>query len=178
MRNFKISDDSQSSKSSINSSEYDRYKKSLHAFFDGKIPLPSYLSSLPAAEIIAPEISPAPALARKSRLVAKTSKGEQTPLNSIRSAATKQEICAAIDLMTSLGQELPCEEEILSKALCHDSNIMKRQVLDKIEALIANSTLKNPKLLRSRLENAALLAKSQDIHNDCLRVRDIVRDNP
>lgn len=179
MRNFSHTDDYRNTKTENSTRQYEQYKKSLHAFFDGTAPLPSHLTQNQAASSEAPAIESESKVSvvqknRKERLWAGTKKEALAPICAVRNAISKSEISAAIEVMMSAGEELPCEEDVLSKALLCDNLEIKQQALEKIAQLAAHKALKNPKLLRSRLENTALLAKSRDMHDYCLSIRDAI----
>lgn len=147
-------------------SAYEKYKASLHAFFDGKVPLPETIRQM------APQADEAKKPERISRrLSSNAPAGYDIFVEAIKRSSTPDEVNRTVEAFLESGFELPQDEEILSKALAYrDENVVKG-ILQKLGEMIAAHPSKSPRLLKTRLENASLLTSSSEIKELCQSIR-------
>lgn len=179
---------------------YEKYKASLHEFFDGNKPLPDNLRALLAtrpgaeehlgvsedevAEAAAVEAAPPPKKAKKKKGPAQKERGEDTRrarrlaptggedykglVEAIRRATSPREVETAIDALKGAGYALPPSDgELLSKALGHKDEAIICEALRGLLDIAAAGGIKSPRLLRTRIENVALLASSSECRELC-----------
>ena len=182
-------------------SAYDKYKSELHAFFDGDKPLPDHLRDLlatrPGAEDHGIELSEeaqqeAAAKARKDakkkskragpsktnrkrRIVAGAVSDYDERLADIRKATSPREVESAINAFRERGHTLPEDAEILSKALGHSDDAVLLDALRGLLALVDAGKEKSPKLLKTRLDNVALLTASAEVREMCGEVLEVLK---
>jgi hypothetical protein len=167
---------------------YEKYKASLHAFFEGKAPIPEFIKQAApghetedkkSAEALKNlnEAKPAGKSDKKTelrpsrRLSSSSSCGYDVFIEAIKRSTTPDEITRTVGALLEAGMTLPLDEEILSKALSHRDESVVVDILQKLSDLIATQPSKSPRLLKTRIENAALLASSSDIKELCLSLR-------
>jgi len=167
-------------KSSKSNSAYDRYKASLHAIFDGKVPLPKHLkpeSGLESGlETEQAEAKPnnSPVLRKSRRLSSSNSVGYKELIAKLDKASSKEEITFSIDAISQAGFELPKEQKYLSKALGHSDAKILKKVLADLKQVISEHSAEKPRLLKQRLEDIILLAKEDDVKNLCQEIQAII----
>jgi hypothetical protein len=182
---------------------YEKYKASLHEFFDGNKPLPDNLRALlatrpgaeehlgvsddDAAEAAAPE-APAAKKSKKKKGPVQKERGEETRrarrlaptggedykglVEAIRRATSPREVEGAIDALKSAGYALPpTDGELLSKALGHKDEAIICEALRGLLDIAAAGGIKSPRLLRTRIENVALLASSSECRELCAELK-------
>lgn len=180
---------------------YEKYKASLHAFFDGNKPLPDNLRALLATrpgaeehlgvseEEVAAEAAPAPAAKKKKKKgPVQKERGEETRrarrlapaggedykglVESIRRATSPREVETAIDALKGAGYALPpTDGELLSKALGHKDEAIICEALRGLLDIAAAGGIKSPRLLKTRIENVALLASSSECRELCSELK-------
>lgn len=131
---------------------YEKYKANLHALFDGKKRVEDFS---------APQIKVA---------VKPTRRTSGTPvfsydifLEAIKRSVTPDEVTRTINALVDAGHQIPMDEEILSKALIHRDESVVMNMLAKLGELLDKHPAKNPRLLKTRLENLALICSGPDI---------------
>jgi len=145
---------------------YERYKANLHAIFDGRAPMPAHIRDLSGVETQAtepkPEIPQAPVEPTASKAVRRRSVG-QNPysifVEALKRASTHEEMQRSVGALKEAGLSLPEDEDLLSKVLTHPDEGLVTEVLEKLEGLFAGHAPKSPRLLLTRLEDAAFLCK-------------------
>lgn len=176
-------------------SAYEKYKASLHAYFNGDSPLPSHLRDMlatrPGAEQVFGEEEVANA---KSNLTAaaarKPAKGNKAKrperdagerktrrmvsgrgddyaalVEAIRKSGSPRESEQSVNALLAQGHPLPEDGEVLSKALGHSDEAV---IGDALRGLLRIADeVKSPRLLRTRLDNVALLARSAEVRGLC-----------
>jgi hypothetical protein len=177
-------------------SAYEKYKQSLHAFFNGDKPLPDHLRDLLATrpgasehldgveevEAKAQPVAPAPKKGkparaargpedRKRRMVATSSDDYASLVEAIRRATSPREVESAIDALLEKGHALPMDGEVLSKALGHSSETVLAMALRGLSSVVDSGSLKSVQLLKTRVNNVALLASSSDVRELCGELR-------
>ncbi len=183
---------------------YEKYKASLHEFFDGGKPLPDSLRAMLAtrpgadahlgvsdeeraeAEAAAAEANKEGAKKSKKKKSAPVQKerGEETRrarrlaptggedykglIGAIRRATSPREVEGAIDALKTAGYALPPNDgELLSKALGHKDEAVICEALRGLLDIAAAGLITSPRLLRTRIENVALLASSSECRELC-----------
>lgn len=166
---------------------YERYKKELHAFFNGEKPLPDHLREMlatrpGAAEHGLAESAPAEGAAAAPAVAAhgRTDRGEKAErkprrvingptdevlalVEQIRRASSPREVEAAVDALRSKGAVLPRgDAEVLSKALGHGNEEVVAEALRGLVD-IDLAQLKSPALLKGRVKNVMLLASTREV---------------
>jgi hypothetical protein len=180
-------------------SAYQQYKETLNAMFDGEKPLPDKVQDLlatrPGQEDRMAEIEAKMGLEpdkkkKKGKKAATPANGERKArrtvgnnrppikplLDAIRGANTQSDITVAIEALFGAGHSLPADDEdVLSKAIGHQNNDVVLQALDHLALLIEeDESSKSRALLKSRLENAALMTGSNAIRSRCEEVRRLI----
>lgn len=176
-------------------SAYEKYKASLHAYFNGDAPLPDNLREMlatrPGAEEVLGESAqtvPEEPNANQSRK-AKASKGKRdrntngngekrtrrmvsskgndfaSLVEAIRKSTSPREGELSVNALLAAGHALPTDAEILSKALGHSDEAVIEQALRGL--LNIPDEVKSPRLLRTRLDNVALLARTSEVRSLC-----------
>lgn len=184
-------------------SAYDKYKASLHEFFDGGKPLPDNLRALlatrPGADthlgVTEEERAEAEAEAKAAAEPAPTTKTKKKKgpvqkdrgdeprrtrhiapaggddykglVEAIRKASSPREVEGAIDALKTAGYVLPVDGELLSKALGHKDEAIICEALRGLLEVAAAGGIKSPRLLRTRIDNVALLASSSECRELC-----------
>lgn len=171
---------------------YERYKKELHAFFNGEKPLPDHLREMLAtrpgaaehglaqevteadADAAPPQVPPARARApsqetaergdKKARRVIQGPSDEILAIvEQIRRANSPREVEAAVDALRSKGAALPRgDADVLSKALGHGNEDVIAEALRGLVD-IDRAQLKSPALLKTRVKNVMLLASGVEV---------------
>lgn len=174
-------------KSANSHTAYERYKAALHAIFDGKAPLPEHLKSLQQDSALSapvlpqtlatPQAAPATPAATKTKRRLSSAPDNTYPIyiEALRRASTPDEIRRAIDSFREANYPLPEDEDLLAKTLTHPNEEAVLDALAKLEGLLAQSATRNPRLLASRLENAALTTPSSQVRKRCQSLRDALR---
>lgn len=146
-------------------SSYERYKANLHAIFDGRAPMPAHIQGLVGAETPAPEPKadvPQTPVEPAAKAIRRRSVG-QNPysifVEALKRASTHDEMQRSVNALKEAGLSLPADEDVLSKILTHPSEDLVSEVLDRLEALYEGQAPKSPRLLLTRLEDAAFLCK-------------------
>jgi hypothetical protein len=169
---------------------YEKYKASLHAFFDGKAPLPGHIRSL-ATDAVSESATTKTALVSISKSEAKKTEKEpaerslrrlSTPrapsydvfIEAIKRSTTPDEITRTINALFEADHQLPADEDILSKGLSHRDEEVVLHILQELKQLLTSQPAKSPRLLKTRLENAALLTSSTQIKALCKSLRELV----
>lgn len=129
---------------------YEKYKANLNAFFDGKVRLPA-----------ATEISSNPKSTR--RLSGTPVFGYDIFMEAIKRSATPDEVTRTINALLESGHQIPQDEEILSKALIHRDESMVISMLQRLQELLDKQPSKNPRLLKTRLENLLLISPTPEL---------------
>lgn len=167
---------------------YEKYKASLHEYFNGGKPLPDSLKAMlatrPGAEehgveaVEAEEAeAPAPqqqkkaakeaakeAAPRRPRRMAPSASGDYGSLvEAIRKASSPREVESAVDALRAAGHALPADGELLSKALGHKDEAVICDALRGLLEVAEQGGIKSPRLLRTRIDNVALLASSSEV---------------
>lgn len=145
---------------------YERYKANLHAIFDGRAPMPAHIQGLAGAQDPAseskPEIPQAPVEPAAAKAVRRRSVG-QNPysifVEALKRASTHDEMQRAVGALKEAGLSLPADEDLLSKVLTHPDENLVAEVLELLEGLFGGHPPKSPRLLLTRLEDAAFLCK-------------------
>ena len=168
-------------------SAYDKYKRDLHAFFNGEKPLPDHLKDLLATRpgaaehgIVAEETAPAQVRPDRKderkddkkpprRVVNGPSDDVAALTEAVRRASSPREVETAIDALRLKGATLPKEADILSKALGHGSDAVLEEALRGLLA-VEPASIKSPQLLKTRVKNVALLASSSDVRELCAQL--------
>jgi hypothetical protein len=176
-------------------SAYEKYKASLHAYFNGDAPLPDNLREMlatrPGAEEVLGESAqntPEDCGANQSRK-AKSGKGKRdrnangngekrtrrmvsskgndfaSLVEAIRKSTSPREGEQSVNALLAAGHALPTDAEILSKALGHSDEAVIEQALRGL--LNIPDEVKSPRLLRTRLDNVALLARTSEVRSLC-----------
>jgi hypothetical protein len=176
-------------------SAYEKYKASLHAYFNGDAPLPDNLREMLATrpgaeEVLGESAQPAPeeSGANQSRK-AKSGKGKRdrnangngekrtrrmvsskgndfaSLVEAIRKSTSLREGEQSVNALLAAGHALPTDAEILSKALGHSDEAVIEQALRGL--LNIPEEVKSPRLLRTRLDNVALLARTSEVRSLC-----------
>jgi hypothetical protein len=182
-------------------SAYEKYKASLHEFFDGDKPLPDNLKAILATrpgaaahlgEEAVAEQEAAEAEAASSAPVTKRSKkkeksrdGERRtrrrvstrddygPLvEAVRKSNSPREVEGAVDALLGAGYELPGDADILSKALGHSNEDVIEKALSGLLEVADSGQIKSKSLLRTRIDNVALLASSRSVSSLCDELKD------
>lgn len=93
-------------------------------------------------------------------------------VESIRRATSPREVEGAIDALKSAGYVLPPNDsELLSKALGHKDEAVICEALRGLLEVVAAGGIKSPRLLRTRIENVALLASSSECRELCAELK-------
>ena len=131
---------------------YEKYKANLHALFDGKKRIEDFS---------APQLKVA---------VKTTRRTSGTPvfsyeifLEAIKRSVTPDEVTRTINALIDAGHQIPMDEDILSKALIHRDETVVLTMLSKLSELLDKHSAKNPRLLRTRLENLVLICSASDV---------------
>lgn len=175
-------------------SAYEKYKASLHAYFNGDAPLPEnlreMLSTRPGAEQVLGESAEAAPEAEKGAARPRKSKGKNGPpdrgnpgekktrrmvsskggdfaslVEAIRKSSSPRESEQSVNALLASGHALPTDAEILSKALGHSDEAVIEKALRGL--LDIPEEVKSPRLLRTRLDNVALLARTSEVRELC-----------
>lgn len=192
-------------------SAYEKYKASLHEFFDGGKPLPDSLRAMLAtrpgadehigvteeerAEADAAEHDRADAAVsagqkgkkkkggpaqkergdetRRTRRLAPTGGADYKGLvEAVRRSTSPREVEGAIDALKAAGYMLPPNDaELLSKALGHKDEAIICEALQGLLEVAAADGIKSPRLLRTRIENVALMASSSECRELCAELK-------
>jgi hypothetical protein len=176
---------------------YEKYKENLHAMFDGNKPMPEKVQDLlatrPGAEDRMAEIEAKMGLGADKKKKKKGKKaagngerrtrrtvGNNRPpikplLDAIRGANTQSDISTAVAALFATGHSLPADDEdVLSKVIGTDNDDVVLQALDLLATLIEeDESGKSRTLLKSRLENAALMGSSA-VSSRCDEVRKLI----
>ena len=153
-------------------SSYEQYKSSLHAIFDGTKPLPERFKGTAAVPL---KPSPQPKKNAKKRVCVNTAEVNYSVLlKTIEQASGVQEISTSINTLLLAGYNLPDDENLLSKALCHENEIVAIGVLEKLLVMLPKRKPRNLRLLKSRLENASLLAKDMQVKELCEQISKMI----
>lgn len=174
---------------------YDKYKESLHAFFNGDKPLPEHLKDLlatrPGASAhmdgVVEEPEPMPQTAVKKgksavrtprpedrkarRMVTSTSDDYASLVEAIRKGTSPREVESAIDALLDKGHAMPLDGEVLSKALGHSSESVLAQALRGLASCADGGALKSVQLLKTRVNNVQLLASSSEVRELCAELK-------
>ena len=168
---------------------YEKYKASLHAFFDGKAPLPDHIRSLsPGTEtenvqVVTSHLPVDPEEVKaEKKPVARLPRRRSTAsaptydvfIEAIKRSTTPDEITRTIDALFEAEHPLPADEDILSKGLSHRDEDVVLHILQTLEQLLASQPVKSPRLLKTRIENAALLTSSAQVKTLCKSLRELV----
>ncbi|MDA0712830.1 MAG: hypothetical protein O2897_02455 [bacterium] len=164
--------------SSSKTSSYEKYKAELHAMFDGKVPMPDRFRVPVDSDETISDSDVKSAAVLKSRALRKIStpctKGYDLSIEAIKRSSTPDEITRTIDGLIEVGFALPDDEDILSKGLSHRDEEVVMQILLKLEILLTNNSAKSPRLLRSRIENAALMVSSSKVQKLCQTLKNLI----
>jgi hypothetical protein len=171
------------------SSSYEKYKQSLHAFFNGEKPLPEHLKEMlatrPGAQAHMPdmpeaevETQPAKKSAVKAvpeerkarRMVAQPGADVAALVDAVRKASSPREIETAIDALKAKGHPLPLDGDILSKALNHPSEDVLTEAMQGLSSVVDDGGVKVTQLLKTRVKNVQLLASSSELKELCQQV--------
>ena len=162
---------------------YEKYKASLHAFFDGKAPLPEHIRSLaPGADTESVPVSNSesritqkkPAERSLRRLSTASAPTYDVFIEAIKRSTTPDEITRTINALFEAEHQLPADEDILSKGLSHRDDEVVLHILQTLEQLLTSQPVKSPRLLKTRIENAALLTSSAQVKALCKLLRELV----
>jgi hypothetical protein len=177
---------------SSSTSTVERYKAHLHAIFDGKKPLPDHIRGLQAGALedgthaadsdAADKCNDVPALSPKASISGTPSKTMRriqqnkgvcydTLLAGIKQAVSPDEVTNATDAFLAAGFAWPLDEDTLSKVLGHRSEKVLVEALTQLRKYLESSAPKNPRLLKSRIDNVALLANSSELRELCATLR-------
>jgi len=96
---------------------------------------------------------------------------QQLWIDKIRNSSSSIEVKDAALAMKELGFPLPDDEEILAKVLGQDDEELLLEALEKIELLLATQPSRNPRILKTRLDQAALSSGSVKIRAKCQALR-------
>lgn len=149
---------------SLDNSSYERYKASLHAIFDGRAPLPTRIRDLanaetPSAQEAPKETVPEPAPVKSTRRRSAGTSSYSIFIEALKQASTHEEMQRAVGALKEAKLSFPAEEDLLSKVLTHPDEAIVLEVLDHLDALFTTQAPKSPRLLATRLEDAAFLCK-------------------
>ena len=72
---------------------------------------------------------------------------------------TPEEMRRAVSACREAGHPFPADEDLLSKVLTYPDEDVVGEILDRLETLFQSQPSKNPRLLVSRLDDAALLIR-------------------
>jgi hypothetical protein len=183
-------------------SAYEKYKASLHEFFDGKQPLPDNLKQMLATrpgadevlgedEVAAAEAAAAAEAsaadegskkkAKKRGAESKGRAGEKKArrrvaskggdyrglVEAVRRSSSPREAEQAVDALRSAGHQMPKDAEVLSKALGHKDEDVLADALRGLIEVADEGGIENSRLLKTRIENVALLAASREVASLC-----------
>jgi hypothetical protein len=168
---------------------YEKYKASLNDYFNGGKPLPDNLKAILATRPGAlehgvaadeeAEESPVAAKAKKGaaekeapprrarRLVASSAGDYPSLVEAIKKASSPREVEAAVDALRGAGHPLPPDSELLSKALGHHDEAVICEALQRLLEVAEKGGIKSPRLLRTRIDNVALLMGSREVSELC-----------
>ena len=136
------------------------YKASLNNLFDN-IGRTSSEADQPASKELA---------RRPGRMLKQSVKSDTSIyLEAISRSCTQDEITNSYNALISAGLPLPDDEDLLSKGLTHKSEEVALKLAQRLSELLETQTPKNPRLLRSRLENAASFHSSLRMLLDTMR---------
>lgn len=172
---------------------YEKYKASLHAYFNGEAPLPDHLREMlatrPGAEAVFGEpdtVEAEPALEPKKkkgkgkgkraperdgterrarRMVSSNGSDYASLVEAVRKAASPRESEQSVDALKAAGHALPLDAEVLSKALGHSNDDVISEALRGLLSIA--DQVKSPRLLRTRLDNVVLLTRSGEVKGLC-----------
>lgn len=179
------------------STAYEKYKASLHAYFNGDTPLPDHLREMlatrPGAEKVfgeAEDAAPLPIEApkkngkgQKGKLAAERGGTERKPrrrvssgggdyaslVEAVKKAPSPRESEQSLNALRALGRPLPLDAEVLSKALGHTEEEVVSEALRGLLSIVEQ--VKSPRLLRTRLDNVTLLARSSEVRALCAELK-------
>lgn len=134
---------------------YEKYKANLNALFDSK-------KSLSESEPAPVSIMTAPEKAQR-RLSGTPLFSYEIFLEAIKRSVTPDEVTRTIDALLDSGHQIPNDEDILSKALIHNDESVVMTMLKKLDDLLSKQLAKNPRLIKTRLENLLLIRSSPEI---------------
>jgi len=179
-------------------SNVERYKAHLHAIFDGKKPLPDHIRGVHASAALDDVVADCdvtgasddntPATTTSAVHcggVATAGAGTKTLrriqqakgvsydalLARIKQAVSADEVTHATDAFLAAGFTWPQDEDTLSKVLGHRDEKVLAAALTQLKTLFESAEPKNPRLLKSRIDNIALLAHSSDVLALCTSLR-------
>jgi len=149
---------------------YERYKANLHAIFDGKAPLPSHIRDLAGTgvensqPVLEPkeekvEIAPEAATSKTVRRRSVSQNPYSVFVEALKRASTHDEMQRAANALKEAGLSFPPDEDLLSKVLTHPDEVLVTDALCKLEGLYESQAPKSPRLLMTRLEDAAFTHK-------------------
>jgi len=146
---------------------YEKYKANLNAFFDGKRKLPEHLKQLMPEEESAQEKPQAQKQSNRPlrRRSAAPLFSYEIFLEAIKRSVTPDEVTRTIDALLESGHQIPRDEDILSKAFIHRDESVVLKMLEKLSELLESKPSRNPRLLKTRLENLVLISSGSDIRD-------------
>lgn len=164
---------------------YEKYKADLHAMFEGKKPLPEHMQDMlgTAKAPVVPAGADAvfgrakaskPSGKPERRTRRRVASGKETYaslLDSVRAANSAGDVTQAVDKLLAGGHQLPDDDEILSKALSHQDDAVLDRVVAQLEGLGPSFAFRSPRLLRTRLESAALMTGDDQLRTRCEALR-------
>lgn len=181
-------------KRSAQTSAYQKYKESLHAFFDGEKPLPKKVQEM--LDTRDDDDAPKKEVSKKSATGAQKKRKNRNPksdrlmatsdsatgyhqlVENIRKAKSPREVENAIDALQTQKFTLPLEEDVLSKALSHSKERVMKEALEGLLKLSASDDLKGGVLLKTRIDNVALLVSSGEMRALCEGVKEKISTSP
>ena len=151
-------------------STYERYKANLHAIFDGRAPLPTHIREIAdlregitaasdEATVEEEKDEKIEAPVKNLRRLSPTQNNYSLFTEALKKASTHDEMRGAVSALKEANHPFPADEDLLSKALTYPDEGVVLEVLDQMEALLDSHPSKNPRLLASRLEDAAFLSR-------------------
>lgn len=155
--------------------DYEKYKASLHAIFEGKAPLPGRIRQMmdenqDTQEPPVAPISSEPCVQKEEKKPRRYSPGNNLQYKTLLQAimqAEQNNLVAKLDDFLAAGFELPKDEEVLSKALMHPSQDVLVKILHQLQSYLQEQASKHPRLLKMRLENAKLMTSCPSLREQC-----------
>lgn len=162
---------------------YERYKAKLHAIFDGRAPLPDHLREANSQGEEEPkkhaektqsetQIGEKPATSKTQRRLSPSSNPHTLFVEALKKASTPDEMRRAVSAIREAGLELPHDEDLLSKVLTYPDETVVLDVLAQLESLLKRGAAKNPRLLVSRLDDAAFECRPGQAMDRILRLKE------